>query len=617
MNRIAQSTIQEVENKLDALAVVGDYVRLEKKGGRYWGRCPFHAGGQERTPSFTVDPDRKMYYCFGCQQGGSVIKFIMEMDKLSFPEAIETLARRFGVEIIREGGGVEDEDQEKNSRIQGLVELYRGVSVSFQYFLMERSEGEAAKQYILSRGISAELINRFKLGYAPADRGWLFGFLTKKGFSEALLAASGLFSERYPRSSFFSNRLMFPISDRQGRIVAFGGRIIEGDGPKYLNSRETELYHKGQTLFAINLALPEIRRTRAAYLAEGYMDVIALHQAGITNAVAPLGTAFTDDQARLLGRWAEQVNLVFDSDEAGQNAAVKAIMTCRRNGLACRVVVPGGEGPTGDNSAKDGTASPPAKDPADILKFQGPEALQKQMECFILDFEYLVSRGRRLYGGSGSEGKARAIAFLFPYMEALESEVSRDACISAVAGAFGVDRAVILNDYNRRFTGKKLPRPEDEKEDWGLLRTTDELSLLTLVMVNSSLYPAFRREVNRDEIEDAAAKELFIAMEECYIRDENGPDALLSRISSPSLRNYVASKGISKEFSGNPEQLMRDGIKKLSQKKLKRRLSEIAAELYGLEHDPAIERRESRLDELLVEKMHIDTELRRLKEGKI
>jgi DNA primase len=598
-----------VEHKLDALAVVEEYVRLEKKGGRYWGRCPFHAGGQERTPSFTVDPDRKMYYCFGCHQGGSVIKFIMEMDKLSFPEAIETLARRFGVEIVREGGVVEEADPEKNSRIQGLTELYRGVSVSFQYFLTERPEGEAAKQYVLSRGITEEMIRRFKLGYAPADRLWLFDFLTKKGFSEALLAASGLFSERYPHSSFFSDRLMFPIADRQGRIVAFGGRIIGKEGPKYLNSRETELYHKGQTLFAIDLALPEIRGTKTAYLAEGYMDVIALHQAGITNALAPLGTAFTEDQARLLGRWAERISLVFDSDEAGQNAAVKAIMTCRKNGLACQVVVPGGE--TGGDQAA------PAKDPADILKFQGPEALKKQMKRCILDFEYLVSRSKRLYGNSGPEGKARAIAFLFPYLEALESEVSRDACVGAIAGAFGVDRAVILNDYDRRFAGKKVSQQEAEKADWGLPRTTDELSLLTLVMVNSSLYPVFRREVNKDEIEDAAAKELFIAMEECFVRDESGPDALLSRINSLSLRNYVASKGISKEFSGNPEQLMRDGIKKLSQKRLKRRLSGIAAELYGLEHDPAIDGREDRLDELLREKMHIDAELRRLKEGKI
>ncbi|MDR1025070.1 MAG: DNA primase, partial [Treponema sp.] len=170
MNRITRSTIDEVERRLDALAVVEDYVRLEKKGGRYWGHCPFHAGGQERTPSFTVDPDRKMYYCFGCHQGGGIIKFIMEMDKLSFPEAIETLAKRFGIEIIREGGTIESEDPEKDNRIRGLVELYRGVSVSFQYFLMEKPEGETAKRYIIARGISGEMIQRFKLGYAPADR---------------------------------------------------------------------------------------------------------------------------------------------------------------------------------------------------------------------------------------------------------------------------------------------------------------------------------------------------------------------------------------------------------------------------------------------------------------
>jgi DNA primase len=362
MSRIAQSTIQELDNKLDALAVVEDYIRLEKKGGRYWGRCPFHGGGQERTASLTVDPDRKMFYCFGCHQGGSVIKFVMEMDKLSFPEAVETLARRFGVEILREGGQVEPADPEKNNRIQGLIDLYRGVSVSFHFFLMKKPEGRAAKQYIISRGISEEMIGRFKLGYAPANRGWLYEFLTKKGFSPSMLSASGLFSGQYPQSSFFGGRLMFPIADRQGRIVAFGGRIIAGEGPKYINSRETEIYHKGQTLFAIDLALPEIRKTKTAYLAEGYMDVIALHQAGITNALAPLGTAFTDEQAKLLGRWADQVNLVFDSDEAGQNAAVKAIMTCRKNGLACMVVVPEA-GPAGTPGPRPPAPVPPPGGP--------------------------------------------------------------------------------------------------------------------------------------------------------------------------------------------------------------------------------------------------------------
>ncbi|MDR0399773.1 MAG: DNA primase [Treponema sp.] len=604
MSRIAQSTIQEVERKLDALAVVEDYVRLEKRGGRYWGRCPFHSGGQERTPSFTVDPDKKMYYCFGCREGGSIIKFIMEMDKLSFPEAVETLARRFGIEIIRENGAVEDTDPEKKSRLEGLIELYRGVSVSFHYFFMKKPEGSAAKEYIISRGISREMMERFRLGYSPADRSWLYGFLTKKGFSPPLLAASGLFSDRYPQSSFFSNRLMFPIADRQGRTVAFGGRILAGEGPKYINSRETEIYHKGQTLFAIDLALPEIRKTKTAYLAEGYMDAIALHQAGILNALAPLGTAFTDEQAKLLARWAGQINLVFDSDEAGQNAAVKAILTCRKNGLACAVVVPDRNQGEGEDNFKD---------PADILKYQGPDALHKQMQCLILDFEYLVSRSKRLFDISRSEGKAKAAAFLFPYLELLDSEISRDACFGAVADALGADRTAILNDYNRRFTGKKPPPPEGE----GPPQMNDELGLLTLVLVNFGLYPEFRRIVRVEEIEDTAARELFIAMEECYVRDESGADAILSRISSVPLRNYVVGKGVSREFSGNPGQLMKDGINRLNQKRLRRRLSDIAAELHGLEHNPAAQGRQDRLDELLAEKIHIDTELRHLKEDKV
>jgi DNA primase len=237
------------------------------------------------------------------------------------------------------------------------------------------------------------------------------------------------------------------------------------------------------------------------------------------------------------------------------------------------------------------------------------------MQYVILDFEYLISRSRRLFDISRSEGKARAAAFLFPYLELLDSEVSRDACFGAAADALGADRAAILNDYSRRYTGKTTSRSEGE--DPRPLQMNDELGLLTLIMVNSGLYPSFRKAIGIEEIEDTAARELFIAMEECYIREESGVDAILSRISSTPLRNFVVSKGISREFSGNPEQLMNDGIKRLNQKKLRRRLFEIAAELHGLEHRPSGPKQEDRLDELLTEKMLIDTELRRLKENKV
>jgi DNA primase len=641
MPLISKSTVQAVIDRMDAIAVVSDYVQLESRGGRWWGLCPFH---QEKTGSFTVNPDLKAYHCFGCGKGGSVINFVMEMDKLSFPEVVELLAKRFGVEIVYDASGSGQgnaQNEERGRRKEELFELYRRVAGTFHYFLTENREGEAAKQYIISRGLSQEMIDRFRLGYSPADRRWLFRFLSQKGYSREFLGASGLFSSRYPEIPLFSGRLMFPIADRQGRVVAFGGRILDeslrGDGrpaPKYINSPEMEIYKKGETLFAIDLALPEIRKTGTAYIAEGYMDAIALHQAGISNAMAPLGTAFTDDQAKLLRRWAGKLILVFDSDRAGQEAAFKGILTGRRNGFSCFVAVPGGgegEGSPGGSSPQE--AAPP-KDPADILKNFGAEALQKRVKCFINDFDYLINRAKSLYNIRDSEGKARAVAFVFPYLETLDSEVSRDACIEAAADAFGVNRSSVADDYRRflqeagfenRGRVKKEEFPGQSQGTGSLqIRMTDELTLLTVVAVHDMpagtdrLYPRFRSALTIKEIEDPAAKELFIALEECFVNDETGMDALLSRISSPELKKYIVERGMSKEFSINPDRLVADGIKKVTRKRLERRLDEIVIKLRGLKNDagkspagnPAS--REGELEELLVEKMHIDAELRRL-----
>jgi DNA primase len=589
--------------------VVEDYVRLEKKGGRYWGLCPFH---NEKTPSFTVDPDRKMYHCFGCGQGGGIINFVMEMDKLTFPEAVEALARRFGIEVVYENSGeYKREDGGAAQKKEDLLELYRRVTVTFHHFLVKKSEGAAAFNYIVSRGIGGDMIETFRLGYTPADRQWLFGFLSKKGYSEEFLAASGLFSESWPRTSFFSGRLMFPIADRQGNTVAFGGRILGEGEPKYLNSRESEIFKKRQSLFALDLALPEIRKTGEVYLAEGYMDVIALRQAGITNAVAPLGTAFTDEQAKLLRRWAGRLILIFDSDGAGQAAAVKGILTARKNGLSCALVVPGGQG------------GQKIKDPADILKENGPEILHKSVKCFINDFEYLVNRGRSLFNISNAEGKAGAVAFLFPYLEVLDSQVSRDDCIAAMAGAFGADPAAVLDDYNRRRSG--AARSRGEVSDGGrAVRMNDDLFLLTVISLNLPLYPKYRTELKIGEIEDPDARELLVALEECFIHEEGGIDDFLSRISSAPLRNFIAGRGTSEEFKNNPEQLIKDGLRRVREKRLRHRLAGIVWELRGMERESAgaqppdqdVFREGSGMEDLLAEKMHIDAELRQLEGSK-
>jgi DNA primase len=624
---ISKASIQEVADRLDAIAVVSDYVQLEKRGGRFWACCPFH---QEKTGSFTVNPEMKTYYCFGCHKGGTVISFIMEMDKLSFPEAIEALAKRFSVELTYENAGNQNADDEKKREKDELLELYHRMSGTFQYYLMEKPEARTAMQYIIARGINREMIKRFRLGYSPAGRYWLHNFLSKKGYSRVFLASSGLFSSRYPELSLFSGRLMFPIADRQGRTVAFGGRCLEGQdrGPKYINSPELPIYKKREALFGLDLALPGIRQTKNVYIAEGYMDVMALHQAGITNALAPLGTAFTAEQAKLLKRWAEKAILFFDADTAGQNAALKGILTCRENGLSCAVIAP-------DHGSE-------AKDPADILRLFGPEALNKKAKCFINDFEYLLDRARSLYDTSDSEGKAKAVAFLFPYMDLLDSEVAKGSCIETAADSLGLLPAVVAGEY-RRFTrekgfrengaGKTIPK-EDSRQSGGRtdspIRMNDELSLLLAVAVNyvsarkEIFFPKFRAALDINEIEDPNAKELYIALEECMRYGETSIDQFLARIASPELKKFFMERGATGEFSVNSGLLIADGVKKIKGKRLERRKDEIIVKIRSAKKIPEGDvspdtdgsgvRGEVR--ELLAEIMWIDDELLQLKQGR-
>jgi DNA primase len=614
MALISKLTIQEVNNRLDAIAIVGDYVRLEKKSGRWWGRCPFHSGGQEKTPSFKVDPDLKMYHCFGCNKGGSVISFVMEMENLSYPEAIKSLAHKIGIEIIYEEGS-ENEPPESSIK-EELFELYSRTTLTFRHFLCEKPEGQNALKYLESRAISKEMIDLFQIGFAPANRDFLHKFLKTKGYSDDFLEKSGLFSSRYREIPLFSNRIMFPITDRQGKIVAFGGRampgVMQSDGsepPKYINSPETEIYKKGQTLFAIDHAKAEMRKEKTVFLAEGYMDVIALHQAGAVNSVAPLGTAFTDEQANFLSRWIDKVVLFFDDDSAGQNAAYKAIITCRKNGLSCDLVRQqyALEKETGETGK--------IKDPADILQKFSTQILKKILNYTINDFDYLISLSLSKIGSGGS--KNQAAEFLFPYLTALDSEVDRNDCVSRIADAIRIERSAVLKDYSDWKKEGKISRSEEKQTpaltEFSIRRNT-EIVLLIVVAVNIELYPEFRTALEIKEIDDSAAKELFIALEECFQHGEKTPDFLLSRIKNEPLKNFIVSHGDSPEFKGsqalNPRRLMEDGINEIRKKRLRKRLTEISAQLREIERGNI---NDIDIEELLAEKKTIDLKIRELK----
>jgi len=612
MALISKATIQEVNNRLDAVSIVGDYVSLEKKSGRWWGRCPFHAGGQEKTPSFKVDPDIKMYHCFGCGAGGSVISFVMEMEKISYPEAIKTIARKIGVEITYEEGSGQEEQE--NSQKEELYELYRRTTLTFTHFLLEKQEGGNALNYVKSRGVTDEMIERFKLGFSPPARNFLHKFLSSKGYSDDFLEKTGLFSANHKNMPLFTGRLMFPIADRQGRIVAFGGRtmpgVLQSDGkepPKYINSPETEIYKKGQTLYALDLALPAIRQTKTVFLAEGYMDVIALHQADVTNAVAPLGTAFTEEQAALLRRWADKIVLVFDTDEAGEKAAYKAILTCRKNALTCALASMR-QGLKNELQKED---TENFKDPADILQKFGPNILKKVVNCTINDFEYLISRSRLQYKAQGS-GINRAAEFMFPYLEALDTEVERDNGIALVADAFRIERNAVQDDYHRWKNEGHSQKVRDKSKQSDVLRdekikSNAELFMLTAVAVNTELYPEFRTAIEIKDIDDPAAKELFVAMEECFIHEENDIDSLLARIKNEQLKKFIAERGATAEFnSGSAKKIMEDGLRRKKINKFHKRIVEIGAAMRDSERSGT----EIDLDELLSEKKFIDSQIR-------
>ncbi len=280
--KIPDRIIDDIAQRLDIAEVVGDYVTLKPKGGRYWGLCPFH---REKTPSFTVTPDKGVYYCFGCHQGGSIYSFVMEMEKLTFVEAVRFLAKKAGVEISWE------EKTDHSDKRSAFLELYRRVAGSLHHILMNREIAERARNYLQARGFNQDILTFFQVGYAPAKRNWFYGFLQKKNYSEGFLKASGLFSQHDGRvNPYFRDRIIFPIVNTRGEVIAFGGRTLGNLEPKYLNSPETPFFRKGANLVGLNQAMKSIREEKNFILVEGYLDVLALKQCGIDNAVAHLGT---------------------------------------------------------------------------------------------------------------------------------------------------------------------------------------------------------------------------------------------------------------------------------------------------------------------------------------
>ncbi len=591
---IPSQQIAELNDRLRIDAVAGDYVRLQRRGRRFVGLCPFHT---EKTPSFTVTPERNLFYCFGCQKGGSMLDLVMELEKLSFPEAFRLLAERAGMQVEETAGS-------EGSERQSYLELYRRLADSFRHILGHTAAAAPAREHLANRGFSAESLDRYRVGYAPRDRDWLLRFLRSHHYGDEFLARSGLFtSTAGGMLALFRDRIVFPISTPRGEVVAFGGRAM-GDGPKYLNTPETAYYHKGELLYGLAEARERIKQAGNVHVAEGYLDVIALDAAGHA-AVAPLGTALSGDHARLLARYTSDVRLVMDSDAAGANATRRAISALEDTELSPFVV-----------PLQDGL------DPADYIQQNAGDRLQTALASPILAFEYLLELTTSALDLRRADAKEQVFRELLPYLTHVRSELKREALLHDVADVLEVGHDTIVRDY-RRLASTGTSRRESPgartavpRGGQGVARRSLEMIYMLAAAANRDRFDRVQRRLQSDDLQDPMAQELFVALAECARQGDESPDGLLGRLQTEELRSLVVRNLSLREFTVNPDEVLDDGARKLRARALERRRRDLEARMRRAERGgggtPG-----AAVRELLEEKIYLDSELEKLKKVRV
>ena len=514
-----------------------------------------------------------------------MFSFVQEIENLSFPEAVEFLAEKAGV-VIPKG-----EETGEDKRRAAVTELYSKVAGSFHHILLNNPSAGDAIKYLEERGIDRDTIEEFQLGYAPPDRYWLHRFLLSKNYSERFLAESGLFSKRYPNIALFSNRILFPIRNLRGSAIAFGGRIVSGDGPKYINSPDTEIFAKSRNLYGLYNALPALRKKRKFIIVEGYLDVIAFHRAGVSHCVAPLGTALTDQQVQILKRYASEGLLVFDGDDAGLKAAERGLAICEKAGVECDVIV-----------LSEG------RDPAEIVEKDGPEALKNLLKYPINGFTFIVEKAKQGVDVSKASGKEQVVRHIVPFLTEVQSEVRREAYIHEVADALQVDPESVQTDITRLRDGTYTRRAELDAPK--TVRLTADLFLMLAVAANSHMFKEIRGKINREDLDGEDARSLYISLEEAFRSEETSLDAILSRIESDPIRQSLMERKASGEFSENVEEVIRDAVSRIRERAMKTKRDTLQQKIRAMERSGGSA---TDIRTLLEEKMFLDTELAKIR----
>ncbi|MDQ7794101.1 MAG: DNA primase [bacterium] len=565
MSRVPREVIEEVRSRTDIVQVISPYVNLRRTGKNYLGLCPFHT---EKTPSFTVNPEKGIFYCFGCQAGGSVFNFLMLRENLSFPEALRLLAERAGITIPEKPRTPEEERRaQERERVHEALEL---AATFYHHSLLKTKEGGVARGYLDRRGVGAGSTALFRLGYAPAGWSSLLDVLRRRGFNLDDLEKAGLVVARDARHyDRFRDRLVFPITSPWGRVVGFGARALGDEEPKYLNSPETPVFSKGRLLYGLHLAREEIRSRGQAVLVEGYMDVIACRQAGLGHAVASLGTAFTREQARLLLQLCSDAVLAYDADAAGTTATLRGLGLLREVGCTVRVAL-----------------LPEGRDPDDCLREMGGKAFEALLAQALPlpDYHFrLACQGADL---GTVEGKLAVSRALVPVLAQIEDEVERAAYLEKFSLALGVS-ANALPDELRRYRRRSV-KERDSRAAQGdnagragqvdvARRAADEL--LRAMAADPALARKVAERAGLDVFEDPAHREIAAGLMRAGEGGELTPAELLESLDDPTARSVVAGAQL-QEYS--PEVLARvveDCLGKLRRHRRDQRKHEIVREI--------------------------------------
>ena len=520
--------VEEVRSRNDIVDVISQYAGLKKAGNSYKCCCPFHS---EKTPSFTVSREKQMYHCFGCGAGGNVYTFIMKYENFTFPEAIEFLAKRAGITLPE--SEMTEEEKRQQSRRQLIYEVNKSAAAYYHFLLTKTERGKLGYKYYQERGFTDETINRFGLGYADIYRDDLYKYLKSKGFSDSIMRDAGLveFDEKKGPHDKFWNRVMVPIADINGKIIAFGGRVLGDAKPKYLNTKETDIFLKSRNLFAMNIARHSKRR--GVILCEGYMDVISMHQAGYDNAIASLGTAFTEGQASLIKRYTKEVYLAYDSDEAGKKAASRAISILRNQDMSQKVI-----------------DLKPYKDPDEFIKNMGSEAYDERIRDALTGRIYEIDNISSNYDMNNPEEKTVFMKDAAKLLAGIKDPTERGNYIDSVASKYFLDNKELRRLVTAAGLAGETEIVQPETRTYENVRRQDDQNpevenqkyLLTMMVNEPYLFDKLEGVISEDDFTSEAIHEVAKAIFEQYrTTGKVSPAAVLSRFEDAESQEHVSA----------------------------------------------------------------------------